>query len=92
MIALSRTDRSAFAEWWWSIDRTLLSAVLILIGVGFLMSLAASPAAAGRLSLDDPFHFLYRLASGLRLCWPCPAWTRGAQGAWRLSSCWGRWS
>jgi len=60
MIALSRTDRSAFAEWWWSIDRTLLSAVLILIGVGFLMSLAASPAAAGRLSLDDPFHFLYR--------------------------------
>jgi len=60
MIAISRTDRSAFAEWWWSVDRPLLAAFTALIALGFLMSLAASPAAADRLSLSDPFHFLYR--------------------------------
>lgn len=60
MIAISRTDRSAFAEWWWSVDRVLLGTFGLLIAIGFLLSLAASPAAADRLSITDPFHFLYR--------------------------------
>ncbi len=60
MIAISRTDRSDFADWWWSIDRVMLAAMMGLVAIGFLLSLAASPAAADRLSLTDPFYFLYR--------------------------------
>ena len=43
---LSRTDRSLLAEWWFTIDRQLCAAILILIAVGFMLSLAASPAVA----------------------------------------------
>jgi cell division protein FtsW len=47
-------------SWWRGIDRTLLFVVLALMTAGLMLSLAASPAAAERLSLEDPFYFLYR--------------------------------
>jgi cell division protein FtsW len=50
----------AVSDWWRSIDRTLLFVVLTLIATGLVLSLAASPAAAERLHLTDPFYFLYR--------------------------------
>ncbi len=56
---ISRTDRSVVAEWWWTVDRWMLSAALLLIGLGVLLGLAASPPVAERLGLDE-FHFVTR--------------------------------
>ena len=50
----------AIGGWWRGVDRTLLFVVLALIAMGLVLSLAASPAAAERLGLSDPFYFLYR--------------------------------
>ncbi|MHA6287219.1 putative lipid II flippase FtsW [Maricaulis sp. CAU 1757] len=50
----------AVATWWRGVDRTLLVIVIALIMTGLVLSMAASPAAAERLNLDDPFYFLYR--------------------------------
>jgi len=50
----------AAISWWRGIDRTLLFVVLALIATGLMLSMAASPAAADRLGIDDPFYFLYR--------------------------------
>ena len=42
----ARTDKSPIAQWWWTVDRWLVAAVVVLIGLGYLMALAASPAVA----------------------------------------------
>ena len=57
--AFARSDRSALGVWWWTIDRWLLGAAAVLIGLGILLSFAASPAAA-RMNVGDPFHFALR--------------------------------
>jgi cell division protein FtsW len=54
---ISRTDRSPLAEWWWTVDRAMLSLVLVLFLTGFVLSFAASPPVAERLGLD-PMHFV----------------------------------
>jgi cell division protein FtsW len=56
---ISRVERTTFAEWWWTVDRLLLAAVLALMLAGILLSLAASPPVAARLGLD-PFYFVGR--------------------------------
>lgn len=58
--AFARSDRSPFGVWWWTMDRWLLGAVAALLVLGVLMSFAASPAAAARMNLGDPFHFALR--------------------------------
>jgi cell division protein FtsW len=58
--AFARSDRSALGVWWWTMDRWLLGVVAILIVMGVLMSFAASPAAAARMNIGDPFHFAVR--------------------------------
>ncbi|MFP5447882.1 MAG: putative lipid II flippase FtsW [Caulobacterales bacterium 32-67-6] len=58
--AFARSDRSALGVWWWTIDRWLLGAAAVLIGLGILLSFAASPAAAARMNVGDPFHFALR--------------------------------
>jgi cell division protein FtsW len=55
----SRTERTPFAEWWWTIDRLTLAAVGALMLAGIVLSLAASPQVAAKLGLD-PFHFVNR--------------------------------
>lgn len=62
MALLSRTDRSLLANWWWTVDRWSLAAIVALIVSGVLLSLAASPAVAGRIGLE-PFYFVYRQLS-----------------------------
>jgi cell division protein FtsW len=47
-MAISRTDNSTLGRWWWTVDRWTLAALLALIGLGYLMMLAASPAVAAR--------------------------------------------
>ncbi len=49
MPVLSRADTSLLGLWWWSIDRWTLMAVGTLIGFGYVMMLAASPAVAERI-------------------------------------------
>ncbi len=59
MMNISRTDRSVVAEWWWTVDRWMLAAILLLMALGILLCMAASPPVAQRLGLDE-FHFVSR--------------------------------
>ncbi len=52
MPALSRTDTSTLGRWWWTVDRWTLLAVCALIGFGYIMMLAASPAVAERIHVS----------------------------------------
>jgi cell division protein FtsW len=57
-MAVMRTDDSLLGRWWWSVDRWTLSAIGILIGFGYIMMLAASPAVAERIgSSRETFIF-----------------------------------
>jgi cell division protein FtsW len=58
---VSRADRGPLADWFWTIDRFFLAAFILLMGIGFMLSFAASPAVAQRIGLDD-FHFVQRHA------------------------------
>jgi cell division protein FtsW len=49
MPTLSRADNSMLGRWWWSVDRWTLGAIGVLIGFGYIMMLAASPAVAERI-------------------------------------------
>lgn len=55
-----RSDASHLAEWWRTIDKGLIAAALILLGIGLMLSLAAGPAAASRVGYADPYHFVWR--------------------------------
>ena len=48
MMSVSRADTSVLGRWWWTVDRWTLAALLSLIGFGYVMMLAASPAVAER--------------------------------------------
>ena len=57
-MSITRTDDSLLGRWWWSVDRWTLSAIGILIGFGYIMMLAASPAVAERIgSSRETFIF-----------------------------------
>jgi cell division protein FtsW len=56
---IERDQRTPLGEWWWTVDRLLLAALLTLMLSGIVLSLAASPAVAVRIGLD-PFHFFNR--------------------------------
>lgn len=58
---LTRADRSLISDWWFTVDRLLVSCLLLLIFSGVILSLAASPSVASRLGLDA-FHFFKRHA------------------------------
>ncbi|WP_395697115.1 FtsW/RodA/SpoVE family cell cycle protein [Methylocella sp.] len=60
----ARTERSALANWWWTIDRWLLAAIGALIVVGLVLTMAGSPPVAERLGLPT-FHFVHRQALAL---------------------------
>ncbi|WP_193176499.1 putative lipid II flippase FtsW [Oricola nitratireducens] len=57
----NRSDRSAVAEWWRTIDRWFLAAFIVLIGFGVVLSFAASPSVADRIGLNT-YHFVERHA------------------------------
>ena len=48
--AFSRGDLSRLGQWFWTIDKLLLSLVMMLIGFGLIAVAAASPVAAHRYS------------------------------------------
>ncbi|MCE1236817.1 MAG: putative lipid II flippase FtsW [Hyphomicrobiales bacterium] len=59
---MNRTDRSIFAQWWWTVDRTLIVAAMALLVGGLVLSFAASPAVAERIGVSDTFYFVKRHA------------------------------
>jgi len=79
----ARERKTAMAEWWWTVDKPLLGALLLLILVGVLLSFAASPPVAERLGLDA-WHFIIRQAVFAALAVPVlvgvsmlpPRWAR----------------
>ena len=54
---ITRADRSRFAEWWFTVDTALLSAILVLVLTGLVLSLAASPAVAIKKGFDTYYFF-----------------------------------
>jgi cell division protein FtsW len=56
---LSRADRSLLADWSFTIDRGLLTALLALIAIGVVLSFAASPAVAIKKGLPT-YYFVER--------------------------------
>ena len=58
----SRNDPSPVAQWFWTVDRGLLSAALGLMALGVALSFASSPAAIlADESITDPFHYSWRM-------------------------------
>ena len=55
----SRADTSILSQWWWTVDRWNFIALIVLIGIGFILNMAASPAVAERVGLPS-FHFIQR--------------------------------
>jgi cell division protein FtsW len=58
-MSFARTDNSVIARWWWTVDRWMLLALALLVGLGLVMIMAASPAVASRIGLDS-FHFVVK--------------------------------
>jgi cell division protein FtsW len=61
MMGPSRTDNTVIGRWWWTVDRLTLAAIGILMSVGMILVVAASPAVAERIGTDS-FHFVVRQA------------------------------
>lgn len=57
--SFARTDTSVLGRWWWTVDRLTLGAVMLLLGIGAWLTLAASPAVAERIGVDS-LHFVHR--------------------------------
>jgi len=75
--AFSRNDQGAIAQWFWTVDRGLLGAALILISMGVALSFASSPAAIlADESITDPFHYSWRMI----------VWASGGIGLMLLTS------
>ncbi len=59
MSLFARTDKSALGQWWWTVDRAMLAAFLVLAVFGVVLVATASPPVAERIGLDY-YHFLKR--------------------------------
>lgn len=61
----SRSDTSLLAQWWWTIDRWLLLQIFVLICVGVVLVVTASPHVAQKIGADSFFfakrHVFYTM-------------------------------
>lgn len=58
-MTFDRRNTTAIGRWWWTVDRPTLFALMALVFLGVFMVVAASPAVASRIGLDD-FYFVTR--------------------------------
>ena len=66
-MTFSRSDTSVLGRWWWTVDRWTLAALLALIGFGYVMMLAASPAVAERIGASSRHMFFIKQVAYLML-------------------------
>ena len=59
---VSRAQRHWLVDWWFTVDKLLLAAFVILLIGGIVLSMAASPAVAERIGIDDSYYFVKRQA------------------------------
>ena len=69
MPPLSRADDSLLGRWWWSVDRWTLGAIGLLIGLGFIMMQAASPAVAERIGTSRDLFVFKQIVFLVLGCW-----------------------
>jgi cell division protein FtsW len=62
MSGIERYDDSRLGRWWSSVDRWTLGAIGMLIGFGYIMMLAASPAVAERIGSSRDVFILKQVA------------------------------
>lgn len=56
---MSRAERTHFGDWWWTVDRSMLAALAVLMISGLVLLMAGGPPVAERLGLST-FHFVSR--------------------------------
>lgn len=85
-MTLSRADRSRLGEWSFTVDRSLVTALLLLLAIGVVLSLAASPAVAVKKGFQ-PYYFVERhlLFAALSLCVMFAVSLLGPTGVRRLA-------
>lgn len=69
MISIPRNDTSVFGRWWWTVDRWLLSVILLLAGIGLILTATASPPVAERIGADS----MYFLRKQVMILFPAVA-------------------
>jgi len=57
---MNRTDKSGFADWWFTVDRVALLCMLTLTGIGLMLAFAASPAITGGPQMAGDFRYTAR--------------------------------
>ncbi len=71
-MVFDRTNRSMLARWWWTVDRGTFICLILLVCIGGMMAMAASPQVARRIGLGDNYfikrQILY-LGAGLATAW-----------------------
>jgi cell division protein FtsW len=59
---ITRADKSVLSDWWFTVDRLMFFGLLLLMGAGLVLSLAASPPIAEKYDLEH-FYFVRRHAA-----------------------------
>mgnify|MGYP000168007007 CR=1 FL=1 len=59
MSMFARTNKSFLGHWWWTVDRGLITALMVLVVFGLVLITTASPPVAEHLGLGH-YHFLIR--------------------------------
>ena len=59
MLIFSHNNRNILANWWWTVDKTLLLCLSLLLVTGTLLTFSASPAVAERIGLGS-YYFVKR--------------------------------
>ena len=54
-----RTDRSRIGVWWWTVDKMMLASIFLLMVLGAVLVMAASPPVASRIGLPEQ-HFVWK--------------------------------
>ena len=58
MVSFARHSKSKISNWWWTVDKLTFVLTLVLIFIGAMLVLSASPSAAHRDRQPDEFAFI----------------------------------
>ena len=59
MVSFARNSKSIIANWWWTVEKTLLGLITRLLFIGIFLNFSASPSVANRIGVGS-FHFIKR--------------------------------